>query len=104
MAFVSVMLVPVVYYILIPTWFHDTWKERVQFWIGLFFFVVFGPFINVAVLFYACFYMDSFGWGKTRKIVTEQESGEKIESELQRLEKAETTTSGSSSTPRSAEV
>ncbi|KAJ8118107.1 hypothetical protein OPT61_g839 [Boeremia exigua] len=104
MAFVSVMLVPIVYYILIPAWFHNNWKERVQFWAGLFFFVICGPFINVAVLFYACFYMDSFGWGKTRKVITEQDSGEKTESELQRLERGEKTSSGSSPTPRSAEV
>jgi hypothetical protein len=32
-----------------------------------------GPFLNISVLIYACIYMDSFGWGKTRKVITEGE-------------------------------
>lgn len=30
-----------------------------------------GPFIGIAVLLYASWNMDSFGWGKTRKVVSE---------------------------------
>jgi hypothetical protein len=32
-----------------------------------------GPFLNISVLLYACWYMDSFGWGKTRKVIAESE-------------------------------
>ncbi|CAO2658410.1 Nn.00g061330.m01.CDS01 [Neocucurbitaria sp. VM-36] len=89
MCFVSVMLVPIVYYVFIPLWFTSAWKIRVQFWAGLIFFVCCGPFINISVLLYASFYMDSFGWGKTRKVVTEVDCGEETETELQRLEKGD---------------
>ena len=30
-----------------------------------------GPFINITVLLYASYHMDSFGWGKTRQVVAE---------------------------------
>jgi len=71
MAFVSVMLVPVTYYLCIPLWLHDNARDRIQFWLGCACYVLGGPFINIAVLLYASFYMDSFGWGKTRKVITE---------------------------------
>lgn len=69
MAFVTVMLIPVVYYACIPLWLLDSWVERFQFWLGCMLYIFCGPFINIAVLLYACWYMDSFGWGKTRKVV-----------------------------------
>ena len=86
MCFVSVMLVPIVYYFIIPIWLTKAWVSRVQFWAGLFMYIFCGPFLNIAVLLYASFYMDSFGWGKTRKVIVEDESESKCESELQRLE------------------
>jgi len=89
MCFVGVMLIPIVYYIIIPLWLCKTWIPRIQFWLGLFMYVFCGPFLNIAVLLYASFYMDSFGWGKTRKVISEEETGEKCESELQRLEKGD---------------
>lgn len=73
MAFVSVMLVPVVYYLCIPLWLCSKWIDRVQFWLGCLMYMFCGPFLNISVLLYACWYMDSFGWGKTRKVVTESE-------------------------------
>lgn len=45
-----------------------------------------GPFLNIAVLLYASFYMDSFGWGKTRKVISEETSKEGTQNELTRLE------------------
>jgi chitin synthase len=74
MCFVSVMLVPIVYYLCIPLWLTKSWVIRVQFWTGLFMYVFCGPFLNIAVLLYASFYMDSFGWGKTRKVISEDDS------------------------------
>ncbi|KAF2225412.1 chitin synthase-domain-containing protein [Elsinoe ampelina] len=68
--FVSVMAIPIVYYLCIPAWLHTRWKERVLFWVGCATYVFVGPFINISVLVYAVFYMDSFGWGKTRKVVS----------------------------------
>ena len=49
-------------------------------------YIVFGPFLNIAVLIYATIYMDSFGWGKTRKVVAGA-ALDTSESELERLEK-----------------
>ena len=74
MAFVSVMLVPVVYYWCIPLWLCSKWLDRVQFWLGCLMYMFCGPFLNISVLIYACIYMDSFGWGKTRKVITEGET------------------------------
>lgn len=84
MAFVSVMLVPIAYYLLIPTWLHRSWLPRFQFWGGVAVYIFCGPFINIFVLVYATIYMDSFGWGKTRKVIKEKDS-EVVESELERI-------------------
>jgi chitin synthase len=83
MCFVSVMLVPIVYYLFIPVWLTKSWIVRLQFWAGLFMYIFCGPFLNIAVLLYASFYMDSFGWGKTRKVITEDESTAKSEKGLE---------------------
>jgi hypothetical protein len=85
MCFVSVMLVPIVYYLCIPLWLTKSWVIRVQFWTGLFMYIFCGPFLNIAVLLYASFYMDSFGWGRTRKVISEDDSAatsEKVFEEL----------------------
>lgn len=72
LCFVAVMVIPIVYYLLIPTWLCTTWRERAQFYAGLALYVLGGPFIGIAVLLYASWNMDSFGWGKTRKVVSEE--------------------------------
>ncbi|KAJ5726595.1 chitin synthase-domain-containing protein [Penicillium malachiteum] len=77
MAFVSVMLIPVTYYFCIPLWLCNKWLDRIQFWLGCLMYMFCGPFLNISVLLYACWYMDSFGWGKTRKVVTESEESAK---------------------------
>jgi chitin synthase len=76
MAFVSVMLVPILYYLVIPLWITSSWMERIQFWLGLILYVFCGPFICIAVLIYALWNMDSFGWGKTRKVVSTDHSSD----------------------------
>lgn len=71
------MLVPIIYYLLIPVWLCKRWTERCQFWAGCAVYVFLGPFLNISVLIYAVWNMDSFGWGKTRKVLSESESGSK---------------------------
>lgn len=71
MCFVSVMLVPIVYYLFIPMWLCNAWRDRFQFWAGCALYTFCGPFINISVLLYSCWNMDSFGWGKTRKVIAE---------------------------------
>ena len=74
MAFVGVMLVPLGYYVIMTVWLPRGFKERVQYLAGLGLFVFCGPFLNITVMIFAVWNMDSFGWGKTRKIVTDDES------------------------------
>jgi chitin synthase len=83
MCFVSVMLIPIVYYLFIPVWLTKSWVVRFQFWAGLAMYIFCGPFLNIAVLLYASFYMDSFGWGKTRKVISEDESATTSEKTLE---------------------
>lgn len=69
LAFVSVMLVPVLYYILIVVWQPRNMRERIQYLAGLLMYVFLGPFLNITVLLFALRGIDNFGWGKTRKVV-----------------------------------
>ncbi|KAM5353906.1 hypothetical protein ACJ41O_000556 [Fusarium nematophilum] len=71
MAFAGVMIIPLVYYVVMAIWLPRTMVERAQFLFGLAVFVLCGPFLNIAVMVFAVFNMDSFGWGKTRKVVAE---------------------------------
>lgn len=90
MCFVSVMLIPVTYYFAIPLWLCRKWVERLQFWAGCAMYILCGPFINISVLTYATIYMDSFGWGKTRKVIADESSNLlQSETELERLERGE---------------
>jgi chitin synthase len=73
LAFSSVMILPVVYYALIVVWQPRGFRERVQYLIGLFIYVVFGSFLNISVLVYALWNMNNFSWGRTRKVVKEPE-------------------------------
>ncbi|KAH8886370.1 hypothetical protein GQ53DRAFT_750642 [Thozetella sp. PMI_491] len=69
--FASVMIVPQLHYVGITIWLPQGHFERLQYLIRLLMFTVGGPFISIAVLFYAVWNMDSFGWGKPRKGLTE---------------------------------
>jgi hypothetical protein len=42
-----------------------------------------GPSHNIIALLHASFYMDSFGWGKTRKVISEDATATEPEAELQ---------------------
>lgn len=68
------MVTPLTYYICITFWLPRTFRERVQYLAGCCLYVFCGPFINITVLFYAVWNMDSFGWGKTRKVVSTDDS------------------------------
>lgn len=50
-----------------------------------------GPFLNISVLLYACWYMDSFGWGKTRKVIAEGEEEAQNPNQVPALEQAQAT-------------
>ncbi|RBR03104.1 hypothetical protein FVER53590_10332 [Fusarium verticillioides] len=95
MAFAGIMIVPLIYYVIMAVWLPQSKLERFQYLFGLFIFVVLGPFLNIAVMVFAVFNMDSFGWGKTRKVITE--TPEDQVQEKQRLE-------GSSSGPNSPQL
>jgi chitin synthase len=73
LAFSSVMILPVVYYTLVVFWQPRGLRERVQYLIGLFIYVVFGSFLNILVLVYALWNMNNFSWGRTRQVVKEPE-------------------------------
>lgn len=72
MAFAGVMIIPLAYYIIMAFWLPRTFKDSMQYLVGLFLFVVSGPFLNITVMLFACYNMDSFGWGKTRLVVSDE--------------------------------
>ncbi|RFN53729.1 chitin synthase [Fusarium flagelliforme] len=92
MTFAGIMIIPLIYYVIMAVWLPQSMLERFQYLLGLFIFVVLGPFLNIAVMVFAVFNMDSFGWGKTRKVVTEAP-----EEQVQEKHKIADTGSGSSS-------
>ncbi|KAF0638852.1 hypothetical protein FPSE5266_00164 [Fusarium pseudograminearum] len=71
MAFAGIMIVPLIYYVIMAIWLPESMLERFQYLLGLFIFVILGPFLNIAVMVFAVFNMDSFGWGKTRKVIVD---------------------------------
>ncbi|KAI0880805.1 glycosyltransferase family 2 protein [Annulohypoxylon maeteangense] len=81
--FASIMIIPLCFYFSMVFWLCRSWDERRQFLMGLVIFTTCGPFINICVTIYACIYMDNFGWGKTRKVIEETETGEAEEPDWQ---------------------
>ena len=73
LSFSSVMILPVLYYILITVWQPRGFRERVQYLLGLVIYVVLGMFLNVVILTYALWNLNDFAWGRTRKVVKEPE-------------------------------
>ena len=92
MCFVAVMVIPMIYYFFIPVWLCKRWTERFQFWLGCLMYIFCGPFINIAVLCYAVWNMDSFGWGKTRKVIVEPEVGSGMVIKSEKVEHVPATT------------
>lgn len=84
LAFASVMIIPLIYYIIIAFWLPETLRESMQYLCGLSIFVICGPFLNIFVMLFAVRNMDSFGWGKTRLVVADDvkdKMGEKTTSD-----------------------
>lgn len=73
LAFASVMILPVFYYACIVFWQPRGVRERVQYLMGLFIYIVFGSFLNILVMVYALWNLNNFSWGRTRLVVTEPE-------------------------------
>ncbi|PCD29220.1 hypothetical protein AU210_011760 [Fusarium oxysporum f. sp. radicis-cucumerinum] len=92
MAFAGIMIVPLIYYVIMAVWLPQSMLERFQYLFGLFIFVVLGPFLNIAVMVFAVFNMDSFGWGKTRKVIAETP-----DDQVQEKQRLEDSGSGSAS-------
>jgi hypothetical protein len=46
-----------------------------------------GPFLNIAVLLHASFYMNSFDWGKTRKVESKDNTATEPEAKLRSKER-----------------
>ncbi|KAE8318198.1 hypothetical protein BDV41DRAFT_590945 [Aspergillus transmontanensis] len=69
--FIAIASIPIVYYAIIPLWHSKQWHEAFRFWIGCLIYIFCGPFVNIAILLYSCHYLDSFGWGKTRLVVSD---------------------------------
>lgn len=77
LSFASVMIAPLLYYVCIAIWLPRGFRPRIQYLLGLATYVFLGPFLNIAVLVYALWNMDNFGWGKTRKVVDDVGTSEK---------------------------
>ncbi|EXA37836.1 hypothetical protein FOVG_11924 [Fusarium oxysporum f. sp. pisi HDV247] len=92
LAFAGIMIVPLIYYVIMAVWLPQSMLERFQYLLGLFIFVVLGPFLNIAVMVFAVFNMDSFGWGKTRKVIAETP-----DDQVQEKQRLEDSGSGSAS-------
>jgi hypothetical protein len=76
MVFASIMIIPLFFYVGITFWMPRCALEAFQFLAGLLIFTLGGPFLNIVVTIYALCNMDNFGWGKTRTVVAETETGE----------------------------
>ena len=74
LAFSSVMILPILYYVLITVWQPRGTRGRVQYLMGLFIYVFLGAFLNILVLSYALWNMNNFAWGRTRQVVEEPEA------------------------------
>ena len=61
-----------------------------------------GPFINITVLLYASYYMDSFGWGKTRRIIAQDPAKVTEKSSSQEDEQVDTSSADPTSDPIAA--
>lgn len=85
MIFASIMIIPLLYYLTMVIWMPRNALERCQFLLGLAIFTVIGPFINIGVTVYAVKNMDNFGWGKTRKVISETGEAEEVNADDQQM-------------------
>lgn len=71
MGFLGGVIVPYIYMITLVLWMPPNNKARVQFLVGLVIYFFTGPFLTIGVLFYTIYHLDSFSWGKTRRVIAE---------------------------------
>jgi chitin synthase len=73
-------------------WMPEGREAKVQFLVGLVIYFFTGPFLTILVLFYTTWHLDSFSWGKTRQVVSEDTmSSDGITSERSTLNDLEAT-------------
>jgi hypothetical protein len=85
------MIFPYIWYLSLIIWLPQSGLERVQYLIGLVVFPFAGPLVNIAVQLFSFYKMDSFGWGKTRLVVSDDGDDSGSESD-----RADTSASGGS--------
>ncbi|KAF2273519.1 uncharacterized protein EI97DRAFT_383471 [Westerdykella ornata] len=85
--FLGGVLVPYIYMVTLVFWMPKTGKARCQYLVGLVIYIFTGPFLTIFVLLYTTWHLDSFGWGKTRKVISE-ESGDGGDGSSEEDEKA----------------
>ncbi|GAM87563.1 hypothetical protein ANO11243_055900 [Dothideomycetidae sp. 11243] len=71
--FASLTFIPILYYLTIPFWLIPGFKQKIQYWVGLFIYIVLGPACRTIVIIYTILHMTDFGWGKTRMVVTDDD-------------------------------
>jgi chitin synthase len=52
-------------------WMPKGRQAKAQFLVGLVIYFFTGPFLTILVLFYTTWHLDSFSWGKTRQVISE---------------------------------
>ena len=70
-AFLGGVIVPYAYMVTLVFWMPPTPKAKLQYIVGLLIYILTGPFMTIAVLLYTSWHLDSFGWGKTRQVISE---------------------------------
>ncbi|KAF2848143.1 glycosyltransferase family 2 protein [Plenodomus tracheiphilus IPT5] len=88
----SGVIIQYIYMLSLAFWMPKTRKAKLQYVVGLVIFLITGPFLTLYVLFYTTCHMDSFSWGKTRRVISEEtnEYGARARKETS-LEDAEAT-------------
>lgn len=57
------------YKLTIVMWIKLTWKERLIYFVSYPIYYLCGPLVGICVWCYSLYYMDDFGWGKTRTVI-----------------------------------
>ncbi|KAH9877748.1 hypothetical protein J1614_002965 [Plenodomus biglobosus] len=74
----SGVIIQYMYMFALAFWMPKTRKAKWQYIVGLVVYIFTGPFLTLYVLFYTTWHMDSFGWGKTRKVISEETDGYEV--------------------------
>ncbi|KAF2794230.1 glycosyltransferase family 2 protein [Melanomma pulvis-pyrius CBS 109.77] len=70
--FLGGVIVPYIYMLTLVFWMPKDRKAKAQYLAGLVIYFFTGPFLTIFVLFYTTWYLDSFSWGKTRQVISEE--------------------------------